>query len=359
MSFGAVHLKEFLLVFDRFIFDGCLQIWEQFSVPNNTNGCLEIGMSDSTLEISVIIVNWNTRALLRDCIRSVNEQTQCAHEIIVVDNASSDSSAQMVEEEFPSVVLIANDSNRGFAAANNQGIEIATGRYALLLNPDTVVLDGALDKMVHWCDQHQDVGCAGCQVLETPSIVQKTSFADPNPVNVFLTETGMHHVFPFLSLFWETNYPNWDRCDEKDVDVVSGMFMLIPRTVLSEVGLLDEQFFIYAEEADLCRRIRSAGLRCVFTPVARIMHLDGGGKSTSMIKPKMHVELQRSMLNYNRKHNGVVGLICIKTIYLGTKLARLLVFGSLAFITRNSEMTARSHLARSSLLYHLLGLEPK
>jgi GT2 family glycosyltransferase len=315
-------------------------------------------MSDWKNEVSIVIVNWNARDLLRDCILSIKQETSCAFEIIVVDNASTDASVEMVATEFSDVTLIVNHDNRGFAAANNQGIAAASGRYLLLLNPDTVVLDGAIDKMISWYDQHKDVGCAGCQVLETPTVIQQTCFADPNPFMLLLIETGIQKFIPPTPFLRSPEYRGWDRRTERDVDVVSGMFMLIPRQVLDDVGVLDEEFFIYAEEADLCRRIRRCGLRCVFTPIARILHLEGGGKSTKQMKPRMHVQLQKSMLIYTSKHNGLGALILVKTMYIVLKAIRWTFFVSIAMLTHDANMVARARLAGISLRYHVLGSEP-
>ena len=309
-------------------------------------------------DISIVIVNWNTREMLRDCLRSIVDQTERPHEIIVVDNASSDGSAEMVSREFPTVILIANDNNRGFAAANNQGMRISRGRYVLLLNPDTIVLDRAIDVMVSWSDEHPEVGCAGCQVLEAEDRIQRTCFADIGPLNLLLIELGLYRA-PFAQrVFGRPEYAWWDRRSERDVDVVSGMFMLVPKRVVEEVGLLDEAFFVYAEEADWCRRIRRAGHRCTFTPVARILHRDGGGKSTAQIRPRMYVQLQRSKLVYARKHHGRLGHVTTKTILLSSMLMRWLVFGTLARIKGGTETSARARLARHAALFHLRGVEP-
>ncbi|HET9737616.1 MAG TPA: glycosyltransferase family 2 protein, partial [Solirubrobacteraceae bacterium] len=178
--------------------------------------------------MSIVIVSWNVRELLRDCLRSIGDETRRRHEIIVVDNDSRDGSAAMVRAAFPRVKLIANQGNHGFAEANNQGMAVATGRHVLLLNPDTLVLDGAIDTMLDWLERHPDVGCVGCQVLETETDVQQTCFRDPGPFNLLLAETGLHRL-PGLG---RPRYTGWDRQDERDVDVVSGMFMLLPRRVV-------------------------------------------------------------------------------------------------------------------------------
>jgi hypothetical protein len=310
-------------------------------------------------EVSIIIVNWNARDILRDCLSSIAAETPLAHEVIVVDNASSDGSAAMVRSQFPGVRLIANSENRGFAAANNQGIEIAGGRYILLLNPDTMILDHAIDTMVAWCDGHPDVGCAGCQVLESETTVQSTCFSDPGPVNLLLIETGLCRLFPNSRFFGRPYYGWWDRSSERDVDVVSGMFMLMPRPVLETVGPLDEAFFIYSEEADWCRRIRNAGYRCVFTPVARILHLEGGGKSAMQVQSRMYVQLQKSKLHYVRKHDGLFGYAFTRFAFSVLMAARWVVFSALGLISRNQTHRKRSDLARAGLAFHCAGLVPK
>jgi GT2 family glycosyltransferase len=306
-------------------------------------------------DVSILIVGWNTRDLLHDCLESIMRQKGLLfqYEIIVVDNASSDGSGMMVEKEYPEVKLISNKENVGFAAANNQGIKIAAGRYVLFLNPDTIILDGAIDKMIAWSDKHPDVGCAGCQVYETETRLQKTCFGDPSPLNIVLVETGLHRVFD------RPLYAYWDRGTEKDVDVVSGLFLIIPRHVLGKVGIMDEAFFVYAEEADLCRRIRQIGLRCVFTPIARITHVDGGKKSTSQIRPRMYVQQQKSKLIYARKYYGLGARVLVKTIFIASQLFRFALFGLVGLISRDRQLLSRARLARVALKFHIFGTEPE
>ena len=310
------------------------------------------------MEVSVIIVNWNTCDLLRNCLHSIRAQTSLRHEIIVIDNASGDGSADMVRAEFPDVRLIANSVNGGFAAANNQGLRIARGRTVLLLNPDTLVLDAAIDRMLGWLDRHPDVGCAGCQVLEGPGVLQRTCFADPTVLNFVAVEFGLMRLARWIPAFGRSWYTDWDRRSEREVDVVSGMFMLVPRAVMDKVGLLDEAFFVYGEESDWCRRIRKAGYRCVFTPEAQIIHLDGGSKSTSQIRSRMYVQIQKSHLIYTSKHSSALGYAAIRGIYLLSSTLRLGLFSALRLIRPDDNTKARVRLARASLIYHLTGKEP-
>jgi GT2 family glycosyltransferase len=314
--------------------------------------------ADVPTDVSIIIVNWNTRDLLRNCLRSIITQTTAAHEIIVVDNASHDGSADMVRTEFPDITLIANSENGGFAAANNQGLRISRGRTVLLLNPDTIILDGAIDKMLDWLYRHPGVGCVGCQVLEGPGVLQRTCFADPTLLNSVVMEFGLMRLAPWIPFFGRSWYTNWDRRSEREVDVVSGMFMLVPRTVMDQVGLLDEAFFVYGEESDWCRRIRKAGYPCVFTPEAQIIHLDGGSKSTSQIRSRMYVQIQKSHLIYTRKHSSAFGYAAIRFLYMITSILRLAVFSALRLAKSDENSKARVRLAQASLTYHLTGKEP-
>ena len=296
--------------------------------------------------------------MVLDCIRSVIEQTQSAHEIIVVDNNSSDGSVDAIQGEFDSVYVIANDSNRGFAAANNQGLEQSQGNYVLLLNPDTLVLDGAIDKMLQWIKANPSIGCGGCQVFESDDIIQKTCFSDPTPLNLLLVETGLQRLSGSSRFWGKPEYSWWDRRTEMDVDVISGMFMLVPRTVLEEVGGMDDAFFVYAEEADWCRRIRTRGYKCVFTPIAQIIHRDGGSKSTFQIRPKMYVQLQKSQLIYANKHHGTIGFVKIKLLYLLAMFSRSVIFSVLFVFSRHERFRINASLAIQALKFHVLGQEP-
>lgn len=308
--------------------------------------------------VSIIIVNWNTRDLLRGCLASIRNQTAAAHEVIVVDNASSDDSAEMVRAEFPNVVLIANDTNRGFAAANNQGLSVAQGRHLLLLNPDTVVLDHAIDQMLAWMAGHPQVGCAGCQVLEGPGVIQRTCSADHTPLNMLISSSGLMRLSKWLPILGQPWYFDWDRKSEREVDVVTGVFLLVPRAVLERVGPLDESFFVYAEEADWCLRIRNAGYTCAFTPIAQIIHFDGGAKSTAQIKSKMYIQLHKSLLIYARKHHGFLGQQFFRAIFCSAAVAKLITYGFLGLLVRDDDSKAEVRLSRAALYYHLLGVEP-
>jgi len=311
------------------------------------------------MDVSVIIVNWNTRDLLRGCLRSIYQQTrEITYEIFVVDNASHDGSAEMVRSEFPQVHLIANTKNHGFAAANNQGIRWALGRYVLLLNPDTIILDAAIDRCVRYADAHSDVGVVGCQVLEDEGRIQRTGFSFPTPANLFLTLSGLSRAFPHSRLRGKPELALWDRDSEEDVDVISGMFMLVRRKAFEQVGLLDDAYFVYTEEADWCYRISRAGWRRVFTPIAKIIHLDGGSKSTSQVSTKMFVQLQKSTMIYFRKNLGFTAWLLAKGIYIVSNTVRLAAWFLTSLIKRDLSYRHKCAAAMAALQFHLLGIEP-
>jgi len=311
------------------------------------------------VDVSIIIVNWNTRDILRGCLDSIYKQTQgIGFEVVVVDNASSDSSAEMVKQEFPQVILIANAENRGFAAANNQGMRIANGRYVLLLNPDTIILDGAIQKSVEFADKRPDVGVLGCQVWLNDHEIQKTCFAFPTIWGALVQATGLLRMFPLSRIFGSAYYGWWDRKSEMDVDVVSGMFMLVRQEAIQEVGLMDEDYFVYAEETDWCYRFHKAGWRCVFSPIAKIIHLDGGSKSTALIKNKMFVQMQKSMLIFHLKQQGRWSWIVRKGLYIFSMFFRYTIYSMMSLLSQQDNIQKKSDQSLAAIKFHLLGIEP-
>jgi GT2 family glycosyltransferase len=266
------------------------------------------------MEVSVIIVSWNTRDILRSCLASVYQNMgSLALEVIVVDNASNDGSAEMVKSEFPNTVLIKNASNAGFGAANNQAIALAHGRYVLLLNSDTVVLDDAIAKAVAFADLNPDAAVTGLRVLNPDRSLQPTCFMFPSVLNLLLSSTGLYKLFPAGRFFGRESMSWWDRASVCKVDVVTGCFMLIRREALDQIGVFDERFFIYGEETDLCYRFKKAGWKNLFFPDAQIIHY--GGQSTTQKAPRMLVELRLSILKFFRKHQGygIYVIACILT----------------------------------------------
>jgi GT2 family glycosyltransferase len=264
------------------------------------------------LDVSIIIVNWNTKELLQNCLTSIYEQAgDVSYEIIVVDNASTDGSVESVRTKFLQVKLIENPANRGFAAANNQAMRIAKGRYVLLLNSDTVVLNSAIAKTITFADTHPEAAGIGCGVLNPDKTLQPTCFMFPSIVNMVLSSTYLYKLFPRNRFFGRERMSWCDRTDIREVDVVTGCFMLVRRKAIEQVGMMDEQFFMYGEETDWCYRFKQAKWEILFTPVAEIIHL--GRASSRQIRPEMTLQLQASVLLFFKKHKGRLsyGLACL------------------------------------------------
>lgn len=264
------------------------------------------------MDVSIIIVNWNTKDVLRNCLESIYDQTNnIEFEVIVVDNASSDDSVSILKANFPGVKLIANDRNRGFAAANNQAMVVAKGRYILLLNPDTIILDNAIAKSVIFADYHVNAGVLGVKILNVDDTLQPSCFMLPSLLNMFLSSTYLYKLLPQSKFFGREQMTWWDRNDVREVEVVTGCFMLVRHEVIEQVGMMDERFFMYAEETDWCYRIKQAGWKIMFTPCGQIIHL--GGVSSRQMKMEMEMQKRASILFYYKKHKNLFsyGLACL------------------------------------------------
>ena len=264
------------------------------------------------MDVSILIVNWNTREILRDCLKSIYEQTRdLAFEVIVIDNASEDGSPQMVKEDFKEVILVENSTNRGFAAANNQAMAMAKGRYVLLLNSDTVVLDNAIAKTVVFADAHPEGAVVGCRILNPDKTRQEGCFMFPSLLNLLLSATYLYKLFPRSKFFGRESMTWWMRDDEREVDVVTGCFMLIRRDAIEQVGVMDEQFFMYGEETDWCYRFKKAGWKCLFSPAGAIIHI--GRASSKARRHAMSLQCRASILLFLKKHKGelIYRLACL------------------------------------------------
>ena len=247
------------------------------------------------LDLSVVIVNWNLCRLLLDCLRGLPAAASgLAYDATVVDNASHDGSPEMVSAEFPDVRLIRNSENLGFARANNQGIRLAAGRYILLLNNDTILPPGALTGLVRFMDEHPDSGAAGPRLLRPDGTAQPYAFGgDPTPA--YLLRRGL------VRLLWRRPPHDWATERVQEVDWVSGACLLARGQAVAQVGLLDENIFMYFEDNDWCLRLRQAGWKVYYDPQAEIVHL--GGQSLAQ-NPAARASYYRSLAYFYGKHYG-------------------------------------------------------
>jgi GT2 family glycosyltransferase len=292
----------------------------------------------TTVDLSIIVVNWNTREYLAKCLRSLESSElpvasrepaaasaepvegngpagpmstsldgvgsqgathrPLSVEVIVVDNASSDGSAAMVRERFPWVRLIANTENAGFARANNQAIRQSNGRYVGLLNSDTEIYPGAFKTMVTFMEEHPRAAGCGPRLLNADSTLQPSC----HPV---LTPDREFWRLMFLDRIWRRatyDQERWDKATARQTEVIKGACLLLRRTALAEVGLLDERYFVYTEEMDLCHRMLQAGWELWWVPGAVVKHY--GEASSSQISEDMYVQLYLSKVQFHRKFGG-------------------------------------------------------
>lgn len=230
--------------------------------------------------ISIVIVSFNTAAMTIACLRSVIEQTRLEGvEVIVVDNASTDGSADAISRESSRIRLIQAERNLGFAAANNLACKEATGEYLLLLNPDTVVLDNAIGKLLAFAEAHPDAGIwGGRTVFEDGRLNPSSCWRESSLWSMLSAAVGLSSVFPRSSLFNPEAYGSWKRDTVRRIDIVTGCFLLIRRELWDRLGGFDPAFFMYGEDADLCLRARKLGARPMFTPEATIIHHGGASE---------------------------------------------------------------------------------
>lgn len=254
------------------------------------------------MKLSIIIVNYNTQQLLNECLESIKQYTPFIdYEVLVVDNASLDGSAEYLKGVTQgNINVILNQNNKGFASANNQAICDAKGKYILLLNPDTEVLERTLDKCIKYMDNHQHIGILGCKVmLPNGKLDLACRRGFPNLKNSFFKFSGLAKLFPKVKLFTGYNLTYLDENQSSPVDSVVGAFMMVRHEVIDQIGLLDEEFFMYGEDIDWCYRAKQAGWEVFYYADASIIHHK---RASSRQSKKALVEFYRAMEIFYRKH---------------------------------------------------------
>ena len=228
-------------------------------------------------DVSIIIVNWNVRELLANCLRSLfrYNKSLLKHEVIIIDNHSSDNSVQFLRENFPLVKIIENKENHGFARANNQGIIEAFGRYILLINPDTFWIDNSLEKIVEFMDKNLDVGALGPKLLniDKETIQYWGARRLPLPLDTFFEYSKISSLFSRNRLLNRQLIGNWDHKDSREVQCLSGACLFIRRETIQEVGLLDEQYPLYSEDTDWCHRVHLTKWKMYYLAEAQLVHI--------------------------------------------------------------------------------------
>lgn len=289
-----------------------------------------------TCDLSICIVSWNTRDLLRECLQSIFEQTKgIDFEVIIADNASSDGSCEMLEEHFPQVTLIRNPSNVGFGAGCNQGMREAGGRYFLLLNSDTVIVGNAISELVRFMDRHGNVGAGGCMLLYPDGHIQPSCGWFPN-----LTGALFNGLSPWsLVSKWRHGRKHFNapllsysqHSKELDVDWIVGACIMVRREVVEQVGLMDERIFLFGEEWEWCLRIKSGGWRVVYTPGPKVVHVGAG--SWTMSDRKRVCAILESQHYIFRKNYGILKARTFKVVTFVNALLKAMMWSVLTKVS--------------------------
>jgi GT2 family glycosyltransferase len=315
--------------------------------------------TSNSVAISVVIVGWNAKHYLELCLESLAKAPQRrSTEVLVVDNASTDGSVEMIETKFPWVKLIKSSENLGFAKGNNVAIRQCQGRYIALVNPDVIVFPGCLDALADFLDQHPKVGNVGPRVLNPDMSMQSTCRRFPTLWNNFCSATGLSTRFknsPFFAGEHMFYFPH-DRT--LAVDVIVGCFSMIRRETLDEVGLLDEGLFMYGDDVDWCRRAWNAGWQVMFYPGGQAIH--DRGKITAPYPVRFAVAQQRSVLHYWKKHHSFWGVLGIRAIMLFRHLLRytVAVLSGLSHSGEGAQSDVRKQVSGACLRELLLGSVP-
>jgi GT2 family glycosyltransferase len=294
------------------------------------------------MKLSIVIICWNDLRVIRDCLRSIFEGTHTtSFEVIVSDNGSVDDSIEFIRKHYPTVRVIENQQNLGFARGNNAGIWASRGEYVLILNPDTVIHDGALDRFVEFANRHPEAGAFGCRVLNPDGTYQVSARLFPTIGRYWISALGLSRL---SSAFVYEEYPRWCGDTERPIDWQSGCCVMFRTDLLKKLRGFDEQFFYHFEEVDLCRRVWNSGRPILFTPDAVITHL--GGQSVNRFPVRFEIEKHRSRYRYFYKHFGRAAARRCRRLSIAKIRVRQLGYGFLNLFRPNEVLARRLEMYR-------------
>jgi hypothetical protein len=280
--------------------------------------------------VSILVISYNTREMTLDCLRSVVAETRGPYELIVLDNASADGSAEAIAAEFPDIRLIAHPDNLGFAEGNNVAARHARGEYLLLLNPDTLVLRGALDTLVAFARANPEAGIWGGRTLFADGALNPGScWRRLDLWALAMRASGLGSLFRASPLFNAEGYGGWPRDTVRQVDIVTGCLFLIRRESWDRLGGFDPTYVMYGDEADLCRRAQAIGLRPMVTPDAEIVHYAGASQP---VRADRTVRLNRGLMTLIRRHFPPWQQPLARGLMLAAPLSRTLAFDVMALV---------------------------
>ena len=297
------------------------------------------------MKLSIVIICWNDWKVIEDCLRSIYDGTKKTEfEVIVSDNGSTDESVERIREQFPATRVIENGANLGFSKGNNVGIREATGEYVLILNPDTIVHPGSLDRWIEFADGHPEAGAFGCKVLNPDGTYQGTARPFPTARRAFIAAFGLRPLGFLGRAFLSDKYVGFNWEQESEVDWQSGCCILLNGALLRRLNGFDEQFFYHYEEVDLCFRVWQSGYPVRYTPTVTITHL--GGQSVGRFPVRFAIETNRNCYRYFYKHFGVKGARQCRKITLAHLRVRQILYGLLSRFRPNEALQRRLEMYR-------------
>lgn len=298
-----------------------------------------------------MIICWNDLKVISDCLKSVFEETQgIDYEVIVSDNGSADGSVGYVRENFGKVRIVENRTNLGFARGNNAGIQLAQGEYILILNPDTIIRNNALEKLVAYAERHPEAGAFGCRVLNPDGSFQNPARPLPSVMGELLSALSLRWLGRISQVFASDVYPGWDGRTERTIGFQSGCCVMFRGDLLKRLGGFDERFFYHCEESDLCSRVWEAGFSILYYPGAEITHL--GGQSVGRFPIRFALETYRSSYRFFWKHYGRRALSRIRLVYLLKLGIRFVGYRCLSLFRSSDPLEKRLQMYRIAIKWN-------
>jgi GT2 family glycosyltransferase len=299
------------------------------------------------MKLSIVIICWNDLKVIGDCLSSIYRQTEkIDFEVIVSDNGSTDGSLEFIRREYPLVRLVENGANLGFARGNNAGIHVSAGEYILILNPDTIICDNALELFVEFADNHPAAGAFGCRVLNPDGTYQGPARPFPTIWRSWIAALYLRPLALVSDKFVSDTYTGWKGNTERTIDWQSGCCVMFRGALLKSLEGFDEQFFYHFEEVDLCRRVWESGSTILYTPEAAIIHL--GGQSVNRFPIRFELERYRSRYRYFFKHFGARGAQRCRRAVLANIRVRQIGYGFVSLLSPDESLKQRLEMYRVS-----------
>lgn len=308
-------------------------------------GALAESIRRSNMKLSIVIICWNDWNVLEICLRSIFESVQkTTFEVIVSDNGSTDGSLDNLKSQFHAVRIVENGANLGFAKGNNAGIREACGEYILILNPDTIMHAGSLDRLVEFADRHPEAGAFGCKVHNTDGTYQESARPFPTIRRSLIAALYLRPLALLGKTFVSDRYQGWNGDTEREIDWQSGCCVMFRGQLLKQLGGFDEQFFYHYEEVDLCHRVWKAGHSIRFTPEVSITHL--GGQSVGRFPLRFALETSRNRYRYFYKHFGRKGALRCRRVLLTHLRIRQLGYKLICLLRPTNALKSRLDVYR-------------